>query len=152
MGEAVGIQVSICQSSFLQKTEKGFTGNWGGNSVSLTGCTAGWILPSNPCFLDVFHTHASTTSLTQPCSVSPAENAAWPGRNGRNESSFTLDLVICYWEAAFATGKKCLIVKNHSDSWETSGKTCHQTRHYIIYSHVSTRPFILQYCISVANK
>lgn len=61
-------ELSICQICLLQKNYKGFTGNWGGNSISLTGCTAGWILSSNPCFLDVLHTRVRTTSLAQLCS------------------------------------------------------------------------------------
>lgn len=104
-------------------------------------------------FLDVLHTHVRTTLFTQLCSrITPAENAVWPQRNGKNESFFTLGLVICYETEAFATRKKYLIVTNHSDFSETSGKNCRQTRQYIIYFHMGTRPLILQYCISMANK
>lgn len=68
MSEALVIHVSNCQIFFLQKIYRGFAGSWHGNLVPLTNYNAGWILPSNHCFLDILHTHIRTTSFKQPCS------------------------------------------------------------------------------------
>lgn len=74
----------------------------------VTGCTAGWILPSIPCFLDVVHTHVRTTSLMRAWVLPLPGTLRDHGAMGGMSPLFTLDLVICYQEAAFGTGKNAL--------------------------------------------
>lgn len=150
--EALSICLSICQICFLQKkTYRVFHQRLRWKFFSWPYY---WVDPAfSFWFLDVLHTHVRTTSFTKLCSrITPAENTEWPQRNEKNESFFTLGLVICCETEAFATRKKYLIVTNHSDFSETSGKNCRQTRQYIIYFYISSHRLILQYCISMANK
>lgn len=91
----------------------------------VTGCTAGWILPSIPCFLNAVHTHNLAHASVLH---SPARNAVGPWGNGRNELSFHARFSNMLPRSSFCHWKKCLTVTNHSDSWGTSRKICYRRR------------------------
>lgn len=151
MGEARVIQVYIFQICFLpkKKTLEGLYWELRWKFSVCKWCPAGWILPSFACFLDAVHTQSLAHASVRP---SPARNAVWPRRNGRNESSFHARFSNVLPRSSTCHWKKCLTVTNHSDSWGTSRKICYWRRRCIIHCHASTHPFILQYCVSVASK
>lgn len=150
MGEALVIQVHIFQICLLKKNLEGlyWEVRWKFSVSSWVYC---WV---DPAFDSLF---PRRSSHPQPPSCEraslPCQERSVTMGNGRNElsahapfSNMLPKTSICHW-------KKCLTVTNHSDSWGTSRKVSYRRRQCIIDCHcVSAYPFILQYCVSAANK